>query len=43
VLESLDSFGPYFRGYKAAPASEVALAYSKSVEGRQTGQVYKVW
>ena len=43
VVESLESFGPYFRGYKAAPASEVALAYSKSVEGRQTGQVYKVW
>ncbi len=43
VVESLDSFGPYFRGYKAAPAREVALAYSKSVEGKQTGEVYKVW
>ena len=43
VTESLDSFGPYFRGYEAAPAREVALAYSKSVEGKQTGQVYKVW
>jgi len=43
VTESLDSFGPYFRGYKAVPAREVALAYSKSVEGKQTGQVYKVW
>jgi len=43
VAESLDSFGPYFRGYKAAPAREVALAYSKSVEGKQTGQVYKIW
>jgi NAD(P)-dependent dehydrogenase (short-subunit alcohol dehydrogenase family) len=43
VEESLDSFGPYFRGYKAAPAKEVALAYIKSIEGKQTGQVYKVW
>jgi NAD(P)-dependent dehydrogenase (short-subunit alcohol dehydrogenase family) len=43
VAESLDSFGPYFRGYKAAPAKDVALAYSKSVEGKQTGQIYKVW
>jgi hypothetical protein len=43
IQESLDSFGPYFRGYKAAPASDAALAYSKSVEGGQTGQVYKVW
>src|SRR5713101_1217570 len=43
IEESLDSFGPYFRGYKAVPASHAALAYSKSVEGRQTGQIYKVW
>jgi NAD(P)-dependent dehydrogenase (short-subunit alcohol dehydrogenase family) len=43
VAESLDSYRPYFRGYKAAPAREVALAYSKSVEGKQTGQIYKVW
>jgi NAD(P)-dependent dehydrogenase (short-subunit alcohol dehydrogenase family) len=42
VLESMPSFGPYFRGYKAVPAAEVALAYSKSVEGGQTGQIYKV-
>jgi hypothetical protein len=39
----MGSFGPYFRGYKAVPASDAALAYSKSVEGRQTGQIYKVW
>ncbi len=43
IEESLDSFGPYFRGYTAVPASHAALAYSKSVEGRQTGQIYKVW
>ena len=43
VQESMGSFGPYFRGYKAVPASDAALGYSKSVEGRQTGQIYKVW
>ena len=43
IRESMDSFGSYFRGYKAVPASDAALAYSKSVEGGQTGQVYKVW
>ena len=43
VQESMDLFGPYFRGFKAVPAKDAALAYSKSVEGRQTGQVYKVW
>jgi NAD(P)-dependent dehydrogenase (short-subunit alcohol dehydrogenase family) len=41
--ESLDSYGPYFYGFEAAPASRVALAYSRSVEGAQTGQVYRVW
>lgn len=43
LQESMGSFGPYFRGYKAVPAGDAALAYSKSVEGRQTGQIYKVW
>jgi NAD(P)-dependent dehydrogenase (short-subunit alcohol dehydrogenase family) len=41
--ESLDSYGPYFRGFEAAPAARVALAYSRSVEGAQTGQIYRVW
>ncbi|NHZ43106.1 short chain dehydrogenase [Massilia aquatica] len=41
--ESLDAYGPYFYGFEAAPASRVALAYSRSVEGAQTGQVYRVW
>lgn len=40
--ESLDVYGPYFRGFDAVPARRVALAYSKSVEGAQTGQVYSV-
>ncbi len=40
--ESLPAYGPYFRGFKAVPAATVALAYAKSAEGRQTGQVYKV-
>ncbi len=43
IEESMGSFGPYFRGYKPVPASDAALAYSKSVEGKQTGQVYRVW
>jgi len=43
VVESMPSFGPYFRGFKPVPAAEVALAYAKSVEGAQTGQVYRIW
>jgi NAD(P)-dependent dehydrogenase (short-subunit alcohol dehydrogenase family) len=42
LTESLDKFGPYFRGFESAPASRVALAYSRSVEGVQTGRVYRV-
>lgn len=43
VEEALPAYGPYFRGYKAVPAADAALAYAKSVEGAQTGQVYRVW
>ena len=43
LQESLDSYGPYFQGFEAAPASRVALAFSRSVEGAQTGRVYRVW
>lgn len=42
VVESMPSFGPFFRGFEPVPAARVALAYSRSVEGLQTGQVYKV-
>jgi NAD(P)-dependent dehydrogenase (short-subunit alcohol dehydrogenase family) len=42
LQESLAAFGPYFPGTEGVPAKRVALAYSKSVEGAQTGQVYFV-
>lgn len=43
LTESLDTYGPFFQGFEATPGSRVALAYSRSVEGAQTGQVYRVW
>lgn len=43
LRESWDSYGPYFPGFEAAPAARVALAYSRSVEGAQSGRVYRVW
>jgi NAD(P)-dependent dehydrogenase (short-subunit alcohol dehydrogenase family) len=43
LLESMPAYGPYFPGYKPVPAADAALAYSKSVEGRQTGKIYRVW
>lgn len=42
ITEAMGSYAPYFRGFESAPAARVALAYSKSVEGSQTGQVYCV-
>ena len=43
LQESLEVYAPYFRGFEAVPATRVALAYSRSVEGRQTGRAYRVW
>ena len=43
VQESMAAYAPYFRGFEAVPAARAALAYSRSVEGAQTGQVYKVF
>jgi NAD(P)-dependent dehydrogenase (short-subunit alcohol dehydrogenase family) len=43
LRESMHDYGPFFPGYQPVAAAEVAIAYTKSVEGRQTGQIYKVW
>lgn len=42
ILESMSKYAPYFRGFEPVPVSRVALAYSKSIEGLQTGQIYRV-
>lgn len=42
LTEALPKYAPYFHGFKSVSAAEVALAYSKSAEGLQTGQVYRV-
>lgn len=42
LSESMPTLAPFFRGFQSVPGSKVALAYSKSVEGLQTGMVYKV-
>jgi NADP-dependent 3-hydroxy acid dehydrogenase YdfG len=40
--EAWSAFGPFFPGQKPVPASEAALGYVKSVEGMQTGKVYRI-
>lgn len=43
MTESLPTFGPFFPGFSSVPAARVAQAYVRSVEGPQTGRVYRVW
>ncbi|MFI5334654.1 MAG: short chain dehydrogenase [Chlamydiales bacterium] len=42
IIESLNKYAPYFRGFDPVPVKKVALAFCKSIEGHQTGQIYKV-
>jgi NAD(P)-dependent dehydrogenase (short-subunit alcohol dehydrogenase family) len=41
-VESMESYAPFFRGFEPVPVARAALAFSRSIEGRQTGQVYRV-
>ncbi|WP_445497129.1 short chain dehydrogenase [Photorhabdus sp. SF281] len=43
LQESLDKYGEFFPGFNSVPASRVALAFRKSVDGAQTGQNYEVY
>ncbi len=40
--ESMADYGPFFRGFDAVPAARAARAFSRSVEGLETGQTYRV-
>ena len=42
LAESMPGYAPYFRGYEPVPAARAALGFSRSAEGAQTGQVYRV-
>ncbi len=42
VLESMDTYGDFFRGHEPVTAARVALAFSKSVEGLLNGKVFQV-
>ncbi|WP_233852607.1 short chain dehydrogenase [Paraburkholderia sp. HD33-4] len=40
--ESMEAYAPFFRGFEPVSAQRAALAYLRSVEGAQTGRVYRV-
>lgn len=42
LQESMPGYAPYFRGFEPVAAARAALGFSRSVEGAQTGQVYRV-
>jgi len=42
IREAMKDYAPFFRGFEPVPAARAALAYAKSVEGAQTGKVYRV-
>ncbi|WP_414650339.1 short chain dehydrogenase [Duganella sp.] len=41
--ESMGSYGPFFIGFEPVAGKRVALSYARSVDGAQTGQVYRAW
>lgn len=42
LVESLPTYAPFFIGFDAVPAARVALAYARSVDGADSGQIYRV-
>ncbi|REC30933.1 short chain dehydrogenase [Enterococcus pseudoavium] len=43
LVESYEKYQAAFKGFMPVPVERVALAYVKSVEGKQTGQEYQVY
>ncbi len=41
--ESMADYGPYFRGFDPVPVARAARAFSRSIEGLETGQTYRVY
>jgi len=42
IEEAMENYAPYFRGHQPVPAARAALGYAKSVEGLQTGQIFRI-
>ena len=40
--ESMANYGPFFRGFDPVPVARAARAFSRSVEGLETGRTYRV-
>jgi NAD(P)-dependent dehydrogenase (short-subunit alcohol dehydrogenase family) len=42
LTEAMEAYAPYFRGFEPVTGQRAAMAYLRSVEGAQTGRVYRV-
>ena len=42
LTESFEAYGSFFAGFEPVTAARASLAYQRSVEGPQTGQVFRV-
>jgi len=40
--EAMEAYGPFFRGFDPVPVARAARAYSRSIEGLETGKTYRV-
>jgi NAD(P)-dependent dehydrogenase (short-subunit alcohol dehydrogenase family) len=40
--ESMEDYGPFFRGFDPVPVARAARAFSRSVEGLENGKTYRV-
>ncbi|MEH2480022.1 NAD(P)-dependent dehydrogenase (short-subunit alcohol dehydrogenase family) [Nitrobacteraceae bacterium AZCC 2146] len=43
VAETKEKYAPLFNGFEPVSARRVAVAHTRSIEGAQTGQVYRVF
>ncbi len=43
IDESVGTYGPYFAGFESVAGARVAKAYVRSIEGIESGKVYRVW
>ncbi|PZP63062.1 MULTISPECIES: short chain dehydrogenase [Pseudoxanthomonas] len=43
LAEAWDAYADFFPGFEPVPAARAALAFQRSIEGVQTGQIFKVW
>lgn len=43
LSEAWDAYADFFSGFEPVSAARAALAFQRSIEGVQTGQIYKVW